>query len=105
MAKNRATFTIYLRESYAIAERDQARVMAASDQYARLMEGIVADGIAAGEFRAADPKAATMAILGACNYLYRWYSPAGRLAPDQMAAEFVRLFLSGLVAGESERAP
>lgn len=99
MAKNRATFTIYLREQHAISEREQARVLEASDRYAHLLEGIVADGIASGEFRGVDPKAATMAILGACNYLYRWYSPAGRLGPDAVAQEFTALFLRGLVAG------
>ncbi len=99
IAENRATFTTYLRESYAINREQQAPVLEQSDRYARLLERIIRDGQEAGEFRPADPKMAAMAVLGACNWLYRWYSPEGRLGPDDVARSFVKLFLEGLKVG------
>jgi hypothetical protein len=67
-------------------------------RYAELVEAIIHTGIASGEFRGMDEKMVTFAILGACNWIHRWYSPEGRLQPGEISAAFTDFFLRGLGA-------
>jgi len=64
-------------EVSALSARRRAEVIAARDRYERALRDIVRRGIAAGEFRAVDPKLAVFAILGAINWIARWYAPDG----------------------------
>lgn len=46
-----------------------------------------------------DDVAVTMAgyaLLGMCNWAYRWYSPAARLSPQAIADVFAKIALQGL---------
>lgn len=58
----------------------------------------IADGISAGELRAANIELTGIGILSVCNWFTQWYRPGGPLGVDQIADEFVDLFLSGLRA-------
>lgn len=96
VANNREVMTVFLRESYALPAEKQEIIHKESDRYTRLMQDIVVRGMAAGEFRPVDTTMVVMAILGACNWFYRWYDPQGRLSPQGIAAIFADLILTGL---------
>jgi AcrR family transcriptional regulator len=64
---------------------------------AMLMDVINA-GIASGEFRKIDARAATLAIFGMCTWGYLWYRADGDLTPEQLAREFSDIALAGLVS-------
>ncbi|MFS8639230.1 MAG: TetR/AcrR family transcriptional regulator [Symbiobacteriaceae bacterium] len=99
------TLTILFRESHALPPEHGEKVRAETRRYTRRLTQLIADGVAAGEFKPVDPGAACLAILGACNWIYRWYAPDGRLSPDDIAEAFVRVFMDGLArAGEVEAA-
>lgn len=90
-------YTVYLSERRALSGRNHAKVRAEAERAARLLEQIIQQGIDHKNFRPVDAKMAAHAILGMCNWLYQWYSPDGRLTPQQIAEIFSDLTLDGLV--------
>jgi hypothetical protein len=52
------------------------------DLYTRL----ISDGIKSNEFRAVDPQMAAFALIGMSNWTALWYSPRGRMAPNEIAS-------------------
>ncbi len=72
------------------------RIVAKRDRYERAVRAIVAEGMAAGDFAAADAVLVTRAILGALNWTTRWYHPGGRLAPAAVADAFADYLVRGL---------
>ncbi|MBM3128822.1 MAG: TetR/AcrR family transcriptional regulator [Chloroflexi bacterium] len=91
------TYTVYLSERRALSNRYHAQVRAEGEKHARLIEKILAEGIARKHFHALDTRMTALAILGMCNWLYQWYSPGGRLTPEQIAAIFSGVVLNGVV--------
>lgn len=89
-------YTVYLSERRALSNRHHAKVRAEGEKHARLIEKILAEGVARKEFRALDTRMVALAILGMCNWLYQWYSPDGRLTPQQIAEIFADLILDGI---------
>lgn len=89
-------FTVYLSERRALKNSHHAKVRREGEEHARLLEKIIKQGIASGDFRAVDTKMAAHAILGMCNWLYQWYSANGRLEPKEIADVFADLVLNGL---------
>src|SRR5438067_1694187 len=66
------------------------------DAYERKFRDLLQGGIAAGEFAAVDPPVITAGILGIGLAVGRWYRPGGRLAPAEIADEYVRFIFKGL---------
>lgn len=90
------TYTVYLSERRALTNRYHARVRAEGEKHARLIERILEEGIARKQFRAMDTKMVALGILGMCNWVYQWYSPEGRLTPQEIAKIFADLVLEGI---------
>lgn len=88
--------TVFISEGRHLKPDEQDRVRALSGRYRRMLEDLIREGADTGEFRTGDPALATMALLGACNWLPQWYRPDGRATPAQIAEEFIKLFLGGL---------
>jgi TetR/AcrR family transcriptional regulator, cholesterol catabolism regulator len=44
-----------------------------------------------------DVTAATFSLLGMILWLSRWYSPEGRLTPEQVSEQVTKIALSGLL--------
>jgi len=85
-------------EVSALSPAHRAEVIAARDRYEQALRDIVRRGVAAGEFRAVDPKLAVFAILGAINWVARWYSPAGSVPARDLGAHYATHLLRGLLA-------
>jgi TetR/AcrR family transcriptional regulator, cholesterol catabolism regulator len=92
-------YTVYLSERRVLSGRTRARVRAEGERHAQLLEQIIKEGIAKKEFRAVNSKMTAYAILGMCNWLYQWYSPAGRLSPREIAEIFSDLVIAGMARG------
>lgn len=76
----------------------QALVAVRRDEYRMLVQGLVERGMAAGEFRQADPAITTNAIFGMCTWAYQWYKADGPLTNAQVADTLYELLLGGLAA-------
>lgn len=85
---------VYVREMDNLVARLKDKT---PKHYERLWHRILRDGMKAGELRDdLDVKAVTYAILGAMNWMYKWYERNGRLSIREVAATFSRVFLDGL---------
>lgn len=80
----------------ALSPEHQAEVVARRDAYECGVREIIAEGMEAGEFRRVDPKIAAFAILGAINWIARWYRPEGYLGAPELGALFARHLVGGL---------
>jgi AcrR family transcriptional regulator len=55
------------------------------------------------KLREVDVTAAAFSLLGMILWLSRWYSPAGRLGPQEVSAEVTKIALGGLLRRSSNR--
>ena len=80
----------------ALAPAHLARVVAKRDRFDRGVRAVIRDGIRKGVFRGGDAKLYTFAILGAANWITRWYDPKGAAGSDEIAEAFADFLVSGL---------
>ena len=79
-----------------------AEIIAARDRYENVLRDLIEKGIKDGEFRAVDPKLAVFGILGAINWIARWYRPEGALHAAELGDRFADYLIGGLrIEGES----
>ena len=71
-------------------------VIAQRDLFDRGLRRIIELGMKAGTFAKGDPKLLTFAILGAANWITRWYDPAGTAGSDEISETFADYLLAGL---------
>lgn len=83
-------------EMSALSPRHRAEVTAQRDRYERGLRDIVAEGVGSAEFRALDPKLAVFAILGAINWVARWYRPDGGTQAPELGTQFADHLIHGL---------
>ena len=93
--------SVFLKESKTLTAEQQAQILERRKRYEELFEGILEEGIAAGEFRAVDVPVVAAGLLGMLNWMHQWYRPDGRLSPQQIAAIFTDLALHGLLNPQS----
>ena len=70
------------------------------DAYRDLVVGVLRDGDADGTFVPGDARLRSLQMFGSLHWMWTWFDAAGRLAPEEVAAEFVRTLLRGLGVGE-----
>ncbi len=83
-------------EGPAFSPGHQAEIIAARDRYERGLREIIAHGVSSGEFGPVDPKVAVFALLGAINWIARWYNPKGSIATAELGAEYADYLVGGL---------
>lgn len=93
---------VFLHEWQALTGERRAAVAALRSEYEELLAAVIRQGVAAGEFRAVDEKYARLLVLGALNWTYQWYDPAGPLGPEEIANQFADILLAGLQCGKEE---
>lgn len=72
------------------------RVVGRRDEYEGTLRGLIEGGIRSGAFRPVDPKLSAFAILGAINWMARWYRAHGGASPDEVGRFFADLHLRAL---------
>ncbi len=87
----------------ALDDDDRAAVASTRRGIESLVEAEVRRGVEVGELAVDDPHAATRAVLSLCIDVARWYDPAGRESPDDVAALYGRLVLRMLGATTGAR--
>lgn len=66
--------------------------------YRRLVRDVIREGIEAGLFRPCDADIISLSIFGSVHWMWTWFDPDGRTPIDQVAREYVRHALGGLLA-------
>ena len=73
------------------------------DAFEAGVRDLIAEGIACGEFEKQDARLAGFAMLGAINWIPKWYRPDGELRPQEIARSYSDMFLRMLMKGEHPR--
>lgn len=80
----------------ALSPRALRRIIVKRDRFDRGIRRVLEEGMEAGVFARADPKLLAFAILGAVNWIPRWFDPKGRATSEEIAQAFAEYLLSGL---------
>lgn len=88
---------VFLHEYKSLKPEWRNKIVAKRDEYDRLIEVAIEEGIEKDCFSPFDAKLVTLAIMGMCNWLYQWYSATGRVSINEIAASFSDLILKGLL--------
>ncbi len=80
----------------ALSPAHRRAVVARRDQVDRSMRAVIERGVDSGVFAAVDPKLLSFAILGAVNWIPRWYNPSGPQSSQAIAEAFASFLVHGL---------
>ena len=94
--------SVYLQE---IAGRQRYSEWAERDRlYLRALTTIIEEGIDEGDFASGvPPRTATLAFIGALNWMTHWYKPGGPLPASTIAEQICSLFLNGAITRRNRR--
>ncbi len=87
---------VFLHEFPALGGENAAQFRSRRHAYERMVESVIAAGVASGEFRDVDPRLTSRAWLGMHNYTYLWLKPDGALSAAEVAERFGDLFVRGV---------
>ena len=86
-----------LRQQYLLLPgRWRRAVLQERDNFQGMFAGIIQEGMHDGSFRKMDLKMASFAILGAVNWVARWYSPEGEFTPEEIGDGLAEYLVRGL---------
>ena len=71
-------------EEQALEPEDHAKLVRQRDHFERALRALVREGIEDGSVAPCDPKLAIFVILGAMNWVPKWFKPSGVWKPDQL---------------------
>ncbi len=99
ITSNIAMFSVFFAEESQLPAKDFQKIRAEKRKYTRLVVKIIEDGIAQGVFKPVEARLQAYAILGMCNWIYKWYRPEREVfSPEQIADQFIVLLESGYLA-------
>jgi AcrR family transcriptional regulator len=81
----------------ALSPALQRRIIAKRDRFDRGLREIIQQGIDQGLFRPGDPKMIGFAIMGAVNWITKWFDPAGPMTSEQIGQRFADYLVGGLL--------
>lgn len=73
------------------------KIVAKRDQFDQGMRAVIQQGIDQGIFTPGDPKMISFAIVGAVNWITKWFDPAGPMTSDQIGDAFADYLVGGLI--------
>jgi AcrR family transcriptional regulator len=83
----------------ALRDEPLAWIVGKRDQFERAMRAVISTGVKSGEFRNVDAKLASFAILGAINWISKWYRADGAFSAADIGRMYSDLFVKGLSKG------
>ena len=72
-----------------LSPRNRRRYSARRKAVENVLLDVIEAGVRDGVFTATDPAETSRALLGMCQSVGRWYSPGGRVSPEELAARYV----------------
>ncbi len=72
------------------------KVIARRDRFDQGLRAILKEGMDQGLFAPGDPKLLAFAIMGAVNWIPKWFDPSGTASSDEIAAIFSDYLINGL---------
>ena len=97
LAENTDLSAVLLFEHRSLERKQHARHVPNRDKFEALWRDILLEGVDTKLFRCDDPALTARAILGILNWTITWYRPDGDLRIEQIADQYSRLLLNGLL--------
>ncbi len=105
MARHRHRGALILNETRSLSPEHRQVTAGYETIYEDGLASVIADGQRCGQIDATlDPKLVTKALLGAGNWVNRWYRDGGAWSPEDVSRDFAQIFLQGLMAGATRAA-
>ena len=89
---------VVLLEDKALRPEQQRAIIRRRDQAEQRYRALVEEGIRDGSIGPCNPKIAVFALMGAINWVPKWYRPDGELSAAEVVEALVDLVTSGLAA-------
>lgn len=81
------------------------KIIARRDEFDRGLREIIQQGIDAGTFAPGNPKMVAFAVMGAVNWITKWYDPAGPMTSEAIGQAFADYLVGGLTRMPAAPAP
>jgi AcrR family transcriptional regulator len=82
---------------HALSPTLMKRVIAKRDRFDHGLREIIQQGMDDGLFRSGDPKMIGFAIMGAVNWITKWFDPEGPMSSQEIAQRFADYLVGGLL--------
>jgi AcrR family transcriptional regulator len=93
---NRQLLSVFFEEEAELPRRMRGRLIAVRREYEDAILDIVERGVTSGELVIeTTPRVFINTLLGAANWVYKWYDPRGTLTPEQIGRDMARILLAG----------
>ena len=73
------------------------KILAKRDEFDHGIRAIIQEGMDQGVFKPGDPKMIEFAMMGAVNWIAKWFDPAGPMTSDQIGDAFAEYLVGGLL--------
>jgi TetR/AcrR family transcriptional regulator len=87
----------------ALSHERLKEIIAKRDRFDHGLREIIQQGIDEGGFRPGDPKMIAFAIMGAVNWISKWFDPSGPMTSDQIGQAFADYLVGGLIVDPDQR--
>lgn len=95
--RNQVRVGLFLHEFGTLSGRRQRRVQEAMLRYQNRFVEIVQEGQAGGVFLGGDPWLVVNAMLGMCNWIYRWYHGEHKPGLELVQKTFIEILMNGVL--------
>ena len=97
--RNRQLLNVFFEEEAELTPRMRGRLVRARREYEDAILSIVERGMESGELRIdTTPRLFINTLLGAANWVYKWYDAKGPMTPEQIGPDMARILLGGATA-------
>jgi AcrR family transcriptional regulator len=95
--------SVFLKEYKGLSHENLEEMLKKRKEYEEIIKSIFEAGIKNKEFKNLDPKIATMAFFGICNWATTWLMPNGRLTIEEIADILSNIYLEGICCFPSDK--
>lgn len=92
-AEHHMTARVVQYELTALGPEHYAEIVTMRRRTEEILRGMLADGVAAGEFQVADLRGTALAVLSLCIDVARWFRSGGPRTPEEIGALYAGLAL------------
>ena len=96
--RNRQLLNVFFEEEAELPPRMRGRLVRARREYEDTILAIIDRGGESGELALdTTPRVFVNTILGAANWVYKWYDPRGTMTPEEIGRDMARILLAAAV--------
>lgn len=96
METHRGHVRVFFEHYRELPAAQQETIKLKRDAYEKAVEEIFREGSDSGVFRDLDPRLASLATFGMCNWAYQWFRPGGKYRPRELAYVFWGYLVKGI---------